>query len=68
MQTSPCLNCLERNIGCHGQCDRYAAFRDKRNEINQAKYEALEKDDIEIQHRIKTNRKRFGTRYKRRQG
>lgn len=68
MQTSPCLNCLERYIGCHGQCDRYATFRNKRDEINQAKYDEKAREDIEIQNRINMNKKRYGTRYKRRQG
>lgn len=25
--TAPCRNCTDRNIGCHGQCEKYAAYR-----------------------------------------
>lgn len=66
--TSPCMDCLERNIGCHGKCEQYAAYRDKRDAINQAIYEAKEREDIVIQNHINLNKKRYGTRYKRRQG
>lgn len=24
---SPCLNCPDRKVGCHGICDRFKAFR-----------------------------------------
>lgn len=26
MVTQPCKDCLDRHIGCHSTCDRYAAF------------------------------------------
>ena len=25
---TPCANCAEREVGCHGKCDRYQAYRD----------------------------------------
>ena len=31
---SPCLNCIDREIGCHSRCDRYKQFR---NEIDDEK-------------------------------
>lgn len=31
----PCLNCPDREIGCHGSCEKYAAFKDlKRQETH----------------------------------
>lgn len=32
---SPCMGCAEREIGCHGRCERYGQFR-------RARVEALE--------------------------
>jgi len=26
---SPCKNCPDRQAGCHGKCEKYAAFRAK---------------------------------------
>jgi len=27
--TSPCLDCVERVVGCHGKCESYATFRNE---------------------------------------
>lgn len=27
---TPCYKCTEREIGCHGNCEKYAAFSDER--------------------------------------
>ena len=29
---TPCLNCAERHIGCHGDCEDYLAFSKARKE------------------------------------
>lgn len=26
---NPCTNCEERTVGCHGKCEKYAAFSNK---------------------------------------
>ena len=31
----PCFNCPDRHIGCHGKCERYAAWKEERNMIYQ---------------------------------
>ena len=31
---SPCLNCIDREVGCHSRCERYSRFR---NEIDDEK-------------------------------
>ena len=33
---APCMGCGEREVGCHGRCERYRAFEQER----QAEYEA----------------------------
>lgn len=27
---APCMNCPDREIGCHGHCERYKTFREGR--------------------------------------
>lgn len=34
---SPCLNCTERQVGCHSNCDEYLDFRHKVNEENKVR-------------------------------
>lgn len=31
--TPPCKECTDRELGCHGRCERYAAFREEREEL-----------------------------------
>lgn len=40
MASSPCLNCLERRVGCHSACANYTAFCEE----NKAKKEHLNGD------------------------
>ena len=35
----PCFGCHEREIGCHAQCGRYKVWREKRDEMLQARFE-----------------------------
>lgn len=32
--SSPCLDCPDRVIGCHGDCEKYKAFKEERLELN----------------------------------
>ena len=32
MPTVPCKGCTDRRQGCHGQCERYAAYHARMNE------------------------------------
>ena len=34
MSTTPCYGCPDRQMGCHGSCPAYQAFRSERDEIN----------------------------------
>lgn len=36
--TSPCMNCEDRKIACHDNCDRYAEYRKKISEIRNAEF------------------------------
>lgn len=39
---TPCLNCKDRNMNCHSQCNKYKQYRDK---LDKAK---INKQDIEF--------------------
>lgn len=39
---SPCMDCEDRQMGCHAKCPRYAAFAQECAEIRHRKW--LEKD------------------------
>ena len=32
---SPCLNCSDRHIGCHSECDKYKEFTESRQSENE---------------------------------
>ena len=32
---SPCYNCPDRYVGCHGKCDKYKQFKIKLEEFNE---------------------------------
>lgn len=37
MSYAPCIDCCDREVGCHSKCDRYKKFRsdlDEKNRIN----------------------------------
>lgn len=33
---SPCLGCAERTLGCHSQCKKFNAYKQKVEEVKQA--------------------------------
>ena len=40
----PCKDCLERCLGCHGKCERYAAYRSELDRINKARIDSYVDD------------------------
>lgn len=36
--TSPCYNCPNRHIGCHGECEKYEKFDRANKERRQAEF------------------------------
>ena len=55
---SPCKDCSDRQLGCHGKCEKYAAFKDVRKEINYNKARDSKINSFKIDAEISTN-KRF---------
>lgn len=41
-QDCPCAECPDREIGCHGKCEKYKAWREKLNEIRAEDYKRRE--------------------------
>ena len=37
---APCKNCPDRELGCHGKCEKYQEYRTKVNEYNKKKHDA----------------------------
>ena len=34
--TAPCMDCSDRNIGCHSMCDRYKAYTEAHEELKES--------------------------------
>ena len=39
----PCYNCTNRELGCHGKCEKYLTFKQKKSESNQVEREVKER-------------------------
>ena len=65
--TAPCKGCVERAQGCHGKCERYKAFKAKREaennwlremnqsaQVNRTKYDPISKKYRTPMRRIRT--------------
>lgn len=48
----PCLGCEERHAYCHGNCERYKAFRMKLDEYNKLKEEERRREGLITQYEI----------------
>lgn len=52
MTTTPCKDCENRQFGCHGKCEKYAAFRAKKEQ--EAKKRAEDGQLTDLMSRAKT--------------
>ena len=50
---SPCMGCESREIGCHGKCERYAAFKQKNEAQKKTAREQLDALTYERVHKHK---------------
>ena len=44
--SGPCHHCPDRHAGCHGECEKYQAFRRDREEIYQRRKKAMEEKEF----------------------
>ena len=62
--TQPCYNCPDREMGCHGRCERYAAYRAKMDEVGRRRdlersaKEAVDDGVRRVEKRLKNKRRR----------
>ena len=46
MIKSPCFNCPNRAMGCHGKCELYTDYRARIDDLNNKKTEAKKQTDM----------------------
>lgn len=62
--TQPCYHCPDREMGCHGRCERYAAYRAKLDEANakrdleRSAKEAVDDGVRRVEKRLKNKKRR----------
>lgn len=39
-ESVPCRNCPDREVGCHGKCEKYKAFKERMSEDRKKRVEA----------------------------
>lgn len=56
---TPCMDCLERQVGCHSNCDAYSQYKDSYRKIAAAAraHTAHEADSVLINTSIRVNKK-----------
>ena len=52
---APCKNCKERYLGCHGDCEKYADFKNAQREMKIALKKSMEYDSYKVK-----SKERFG--------
>lgn len=55
-----CIDCTERRIGCHSECDRYKDYVEKGNAIKRARFEEAQRNKGSIAYERNTLRKLRG--------
>lgn len=43
---APCLNCQDRQIGCHGKCQNFIEFQAKNDVVKRKRLEAKQKEEM----------------------
>ena len=62
--TQPCYHCPDREMGCHGRCERYAEYRAKideanaKRELERSAKEAVDDGVRRVEKRLKNKRRR----------
>lgn len=61
---APCMNCQNRHLGCHGQCEAYKAFRAQRDAANAEKQKDASVLDYVIKNEERISRRMYMLRRK----
>lgn len=43
---TPCLNCANRSVGCHGGCNNYKSYRERLDKANETIRDSKNKSDV----------------------
>lgn len=46
MTKNPCFGCAERYVGCHGECEKYKAWKTEYDRQRELQKEAQKEDDV----------------------
>ena len=57
--SAPCGGCVDRFLGCHSQCVKYAEFIAKNNKLKAAIFEAKKNDNYVIESTARAARKKI---------
>ena len=55
---APCLNCEDRQVGCHSNCEAYLSWTKKIKDANARKFEGWDASSYTIDRSAKFRRKR----------
>lgn len=55
--SSPCKDCVDREVGCHSTCARYIKFQKDKEEYNKKVREARKKESDIVSFRVDSIRK-----------
>lgn len=61
MVVAPCKGCTDMEIGCHGKCDKYKAYKEALAELKHQK-----KNDALVKYYLKDKSDKFRRKYERR--
>lgn len=56
---SPCLNCADRAVGCHGKCERFSEYRGYLSGLKQKREAVLRDNNFTERERKKAISKRI---------
>ena len=52
----PCKNCCDRNIGCHGRCEKYLEFKKYNDERLKQKSHEMDADQYALENTMRIRR------------
>lgn len=57
MSYAPCINCCDREVGCHSKCDKYKKFRSDLDEKNRINKEIKDKQSTTMEYIVESKRR-----------
>ena len=57
MGYAPCINCCDREVGCHSKCEKYKKFRSDLDEKNRINKERKDKQSATMEYIIESKRR-----------